>query len=82
MALENKPTFLKVPAQAADLLEKITIRTPLYFGDMLTEVERGFGCTRAQAAAIIDEARRSGFIVHNPIQFTLQIVDGHDKNPG
>jgi len=64
------------------LLEKITIRTPLYFGDMLTEVERGFGCSRAQAAEIIEDARRSGFIVDNPLQFTLQIVDGHDKSPG
>ena len=68
--------------EKTDLLEKVTIRTPLYFGDMLSEIEGGFGCTRAQASAIIDEARRSGFIVDNPQYFTLQIIDGHDKNAG
>jgi hypothetical protein len=75
MVSENKLTYLKDQALAVDLPEKITVRTPLYFGDMLTEIERGFGCSRAQAAELIDEGRRLGFISHNPQDFTLQIID-------
>lgn len=69
------PTTKAMSKAKTDLPAKVQIRTPLYFGDMLAAVERGFGCTRAQAADIIDDARRLGVIVDNPLQFTLQIIE-------
>lgn len=72
------PMTKAMSKEKIDLPAKVQIRTPLYFGDMLAAVERGFGCTRALAAEIIEDARRSGVIVDNPSTFTLQILDNHD----
>ena len=58
------------------LRDKVTTRAALYFGAMISEIESGYGCTRPQAASLLEIAKQKGFIIELQ-NFRLQIVD-HD----
>lgn len=58
------------------LREKVTTRAALYFGAMISEIEGGYGCSRAQAASLLEIAKQKGIIIELS-NFRLQIVD-HD----
>jgi len=59
------------------LREKVTTRAALYFGAMVSEIESGYGCTRAQAAGLLEIAKQKKIIVEMP-GFRLKITD-HDE---
>lgn len=62
--------------RASLIREKVSIRNPCYFSEMISYVASGYGCTKSQAAGIIEAARSQGLMKDLP-HFRLQILE-HD----
>jgi len=70
----TSPSAPRTDLRASLLRDKVTTRAALYFGAMISEIERGYGCTRAQAAGLLEIAKQKGIIVELQ-NFRLQITD-------
>jgi len=67
-----------LPDLRASLLpQNVRFRDPLYFSDMIQAIMAGYGCSKSQAAGLIETAKSQGYI--NVLSgFRLQITPPHD----
>lgn len=72
MISQPPPTDLR----ASLLPTKVRFRDPLYFSQMIEAIMAGYGCSKSQAAGIIESAKSQGYF-RELSGFRLQIVD-HD----
>mgnify|MGYP005607122393 FL=1 len=72
--MSNPPAPPRTDPRVSLLRQRVTTRTALYFGAMVSEIESGYGCTRQQAASLLEIAKQKGFIIELQ-NFRLQIID-------